>query len=98
MFMVGRSRIRGAGAGRCRVVADARLAAVVCAASGDARKLASLFDAARHHALRVETAQQALCDASTAICEAYDWTAIAKEKFVLDCAIECGTYIPRVTS
>ena len=66
--------------------------------AGDARKLASLFDAARHHALRVETAQQALCDASTAICEAYDWTAIAKEKFVLDCAIECGTYIPRVTS
>jgi hypothetical protein len=39
---------------------------------------AALLDAARHWALRVETAQQAQCEASAAVSLGSDWTAIAK--------------------
>jgi hypothetical protein len=42
----------------------------------DPRKLAALFDAARHWALRVETCQQAEADASHDISAAVDWSAI----------------------
>ena len=42
-------------------------------------KLAALFDAARHWALRVETCQQARCDASREVSEALDWSALARE-------------------
>jgi hypothetical protein len=44
----------------------------------DPRKLASLLDAARHWALRVETAQQARCDASRDVSAAYDWGGISR--------------------
>jgi hypothetical protein len=66
--------------------------------AGDARKLASLFDAARHHALRVETAQQALCDASRAVAAEADWRAIGKEMLQLADAEATGYRIARVTS
>lgn len=44
----------------------------------DPIKLAALFEFAQHHALRIETAQQAKCEASRAISDAADWSAIAK--------------------
>ena len=43
----------------------------------DVRKLAAIYDAAQHWALRVETSQQAECEASQDISAAADWTAIA---------------------
>ena len=48
-------------------------------ADGDRRKWAALLDAAQHHVLRVETAQQALADASKAVAADEDWAAIAGE-------------------
>ncbi len=45
----------------------------------DPAKWAALLDAARHWALRVETCQQAECEASQAISAAYDWAAISVE-------------------
>jgi hypothetical protein len=45
----------------------------------DPVKIAALFDAAQHWALRVETHQRTLAEASRAVSEAEDWTAIATE-------------------
>lgn len=45
---------------------------------GDPVKTAALLDAAQHWALRVETCQQAACDASREISAAEDWSAIAQ--------------------
>jgi hypothetical protein len=45
----------------------------------DPRKLAAIFDAARHHALRVEIAQEIRGDASRAISGAADWPSIGRE-------------------
>jgi Protein of unknown function (DUF2742) len=45
---------------------------------GDPAKLAAIYDAARHWALRVETCQQAECEASHAISAAADWSAHAR--------------------
>jgi hypothetical protein len=56
----------------------------------DPVKIAALFDAAQHHALRVETAQQARCDASRDIADAEDWSAISNEIRVRN-----EVYIPR---
>jgi hypothetical protein len=42
-------------------------------------KWAALLDAARHWALRVETCQQQLADASRAVSAATDWPAISTE-------------------
>jgi hypothetical protein len=47
-------------------------------ADDDPRKLAALLDGARHWALRVETCQEAECDASHAISAAADWGVIAQ--------------------
>ena len=46
---------------------------------GDRRKWAALLDAAQHHVLRVETAQEQHAEASRAVADAADWTAIARE-------------------
>ena len=48
-------------------------------ADDDPRKLAALLDAAQHWALRLETCQQARCDASREISDALDWSALARE-------------------
>jgi Protein of unknown function (DUF2742) len=65
----------------------------------DPAKTAALLDAAQHWALRMETCQQARCEASKAIAAAADWKAIAWEKFRLDSAIAHGAYyIPRTAS
>jgi Protein of unknown function (DUF2742) len=44
----------------------------------DPVKVAALYDAAQHWALRVETCQQAECEASHDISAAGDWSAIAQ--------------------
>jgi hypothetical protein len=59
----------------------------------DPVKLAALYDAAQHHALRVDAAQTALADASRAIAGAADWAAIAREA-----QRRSGIYIPRRVS
>jgi hypothetical protein len=46
--------------------------------STDPRKLAALLDGAQHHVLRVETAQQALAEASRDVSAAADWSAVAQ--------------------
>jgi hypothetical protein len=45
----------------------------------DPLKWLALFDAARHHALRMECAQEALADAATEISKDHDWRAISQE-------------------
>jgi hypothetical protein len=42
-------------------------------------KWAGLLDFAQHHALRVETAQQAQAEASKAVASAVDWPKVARE-------------------
>jgi len=57
---------------------------------GDPRKLASLLDAARHWALRVETCQQAECEASRDVSAAADWRAVSASMLR-----RAAVYIPR---
>jgi Protein of unknown function (DUF2742) len=59
----------------------------------DPVKLAALCDAAQHHALRVETAQAALADASKAVSDAEDWSAVATKAMHRH-----SVYIPRRAS
>lgn len=61
----------------------------------DKRKLAAVFDAAQHWALRVETSQQQHADASHEVSAAADWKAIANEITARQRAIASGAYIPR---
>lgn len=56
----------------------------------DPAKLAAVLDAARHWALRVETAQDALAEASREISAAADWTELATSIHR-----RRGVYIPR---
>lgn len=59
--------------------------------STDPAKWAALLDAARHHSLRVDTAQAALAEASHDVAAAADWPHIARtirRRF--------GVYIPRI--
>lgn len=42
------------------------------------KKIAALFDAARHHALRVELAQETRAEASKAVAAGEDWSALAQ--------------------
>src|SRR6516225_11163930 len=45
----------------------------------DPVKLAAVFDAAQHWALRLETCQEALAEASRAISGTVDWSALSRE-------------------
>ena len=45
----------------------------------DPRKIAAVYDAAQHWALRLETCQQARCDTSRDVADAVDWSALARE-------------------
>ncbi|WP_082983499.1 DUF2742 domain-containing protein [Mycobacterium scrofulaceum] len=45
----------------------------------DPRKLAAIYDAAQHWSLRVETCQQARCEASQTISTVEDWPAVTNE-------------------
>ena len=48
-------------------------------AEDDPRKWAALLDAAQHWALRLETCQEAKADASRAVSDALDWSALGRE-------------------
>lgn len=47
-------------------------------ADGDRRKWAALLDAAQHHVLRVELAQEARAEASKAVAGGDDWSTVAQ--------------------
>jgi hypothetical protein len=53
-------------------------------------KLAAIFDAARHWALRVDTAQAAQAETSRDISAATDWSALSRNMLQRN-----GVYIPR---
>ena len=50
-----------------------------CALPDGPVKLAAIYDAARHWALRLETCQQATCGASRDVSSAADWSSIGQE-------------------
>lgn len=56
----------------------------------DPTKLAALYDAAQHWALRVDATQEATAEASRDISAAADWSRIAREAVQRN-----GIYIPR---
>lgn len=60
-------------------------------ADGDRRKWAALLDAASHHVLRVETAQQQRAQAAKDIAAAEDWSAFAHRMR----SRQSGAYVPR---
>jgi hypothetical protein len=60
----------------------------------DPVKLAALYDAARHWALRLEVNQAALAEASRDISGAADWPAIATEIFQR----RSSAYIPKAVT
>ena len=57
----------------------------------DPIKLAAVLDAARHWALRIDTAQEAMAEASRSISVAGDWPAVARGMQ----RRRSGVYIPR---
>ncbi|MBS4730060.1 DUF2742 domain-containing protein [Mycobacterium sp. SM1] len=70
-----------------------------CALSdNDPRKLLALAEFGQHHALRVETAQQDMAEASKAVAASADWRAIANEITQLHAAVASGIRIPRKAS
>ena len=77
--MVGCTRIRSPHPRGGAVVADGRHPAMVCPRRRRPGKIAALLDAAQHWALRLETCQEARCDASREISDAVDWSAVARE-------------------
>ena len=64
----------------------------------DLIKWASVLDAAQHWALRVETCQQAECEASHAISAGWDWAAIARDIKQRADFYEARPWLRRVTS
>ncbi|MCV7034696.1 DUF2742 domain-containing protein [Mycobacterium heckeshornense] len=64
-------------------------------ADRDPRKLLALAVAGEHHVLRMETAQEALAEASKAVAAAADWPAIAAEVTQRRAAEHTGARIPR---
>jgi hypothetical protein len=58
-------------------------------------KIAAIYDAAQHWALRVDTCQAALSQTSHDISAAEDWSALATEIPRRSSAISDGAYIPR---
>ncbi|MGO9925136.1 MAG: DUF2742 domain-containing protein [Mycobacterium sp.] len=67
-------------------------------AHDDPRKWAALLDAAQHWALRVETCQEAMAEASRAISADADWGAVARGHLRQANAVASGAYIPRKTA
>ncbi|WP_082980783.1 DUF2742 domain-containing protein [Mycolicibacter heraklionensis] len=58
-------------------------------------KWAGLLDFARHHALRVETAQLAQAEAAKSIAASADWTHVARELRAREDARRAGVRIDR---
>jgi Protein of unknown function (DUF2742) len=67
-------------------------------AGSDPRKLAAIFDAAQHWALRLETCQQDQCQASRDISAAEDWSAIGREALILRAFYAARPWLKRVAS
>jgi hypothetical protein len=61
----------------------------------DTRKLLAVAKFGVHHALRVETAQQARAEASKAIAAATDWRSVAGEITQRRAAERAGARVPR---
>ena len=73
-------------------------------AHDDPRKWAALLDGAQHWALRVDSCQEAKCEASRAISAAplftnsgdpVDWSAIGRERLVLNAFYEARPWLKR---
>ncbi len=64
----------------------------------DADKVASILDAARHWALRIELAQQASAEASHDVSAAADWAEVSASWRRHNDAVTSGAYIPRVAA
>ena len=67
----------------------------VAMCDGDPRKLVALAQFGVHHALRVETAQEQLADASKSVAAAEDWSSTAARIRRRADATRNGQYIPR---
>jgi hypothetical protein len=61
-------------------------------------KIAAIYDAAQHHALRVEANQAGLAQASRDITASADWSAVARANLQRTQAITSGACIPREAS
>jgi uncharacterized protein DUF2742 len=61
----------------------------------DPRKIAALYDAARHHAVRVDTAQHAQIQAGHAISVAVDWSRVARESLQWSAFLEDRPWLKR---
>jgi Protein of unknown function (DUF2742) len=72
------------------VLADGRHPRLQQLEQGDPVAIASLYDAARHHVLRVDTAQAARAEASRDISAAADWSTISRTMLRRN-----NVYIPR---
>jgi hypothetical protein len=64
----------------------------------DPRKMAALLDAARHWALRMDSCQEARCEASRSVSSAVDWSAVAQEIRDLREFYTARPYLKRVIS
>lgn len=73
-------------------------------APGDLRKWAALLDGAQHWALRIDSIQEAKCEASRAISAAplftnsgdpVDWSAIARERLKLNAFFAARPWLKR---
>lgn len=62
-------------------------------ADGDPRKLLALAQFGVHHALRIETAQQAGAEASKAMSNALNWSEVSRQT-----QRRRGAYIPRAVA
>jgi hypothetical protein len=60
------------------------------------QKWAALLDGAQHWALRVETCQEARCEASRAISAAADWSSTSREMLKLGAFREAHPWAKRV--
>jgi hypothetical protein len=56
------------------------------------------LDAAQHWALRVETCQQAQCEASHDVSAAADWSAIARQMFIRNQFYAAKPWLKRIAS
>lgn len=64
--------------------------------AGDPKKIAALLDGAQHWALRVDSCQEARCEASKSVAAAADWSAIGAERLRLDKFYEARPGLKRV--
>lgn len=64
----------------------------------DPMKIAALYDAAQHWALRVETCQEARCQASRDVSAADDWSRVARKMVQRNSFYAARPFLRRVAS